>query len=56
MNNVIIAYHKNCTDGLVAAASLQREFNTAHCVKCIAVNYGVSANLGIPELLTEGHM
>lgn len=45
--NVIIAYHKNCTDGLVAAAALNRQFDTSHEVHCVAVNYGVSANLGI---------
>lgn len=48
--NVIIAYHKNCTDGLVAAAALNRQFDSSHNVNCIAVNYGVSADLGIPEV------
>ena len=48
--NVIIAYHKNCTDGLVAAAALNRQFDSSHNVNCIAVNYGVSADLGIPQV------
>ena len=48
--NVIIAYHKNCTDGLVAAAALNRQYSAEHNVHCIAVNYGVGADLGIPEV------
>lgn len=48
--NTIIAYHKNCTDGLVAASTLFRQLDTDHVTHCIPVNYGVGADLGIPEV------